>query len=51
MSIALKKLEEIVNDLSAESQAEVVDFAESLREKLKKQNEGKPKKKRLAGLH
>ena len=33
MSSALKKLEEIISDLSAEAQAEVIDFAEFLREK------------------
>jgi len=52
MSSALKKLEEIVSDLPAESQAEVIDFAEFLRQKeLRKQSETKPKEKRIAGLH
>ena len=52
MSLALKKLEEIVKDLPEESQAEVIDFAEFLREKKRKnQIEAKPKKKRVFGLH
>ena len=52
MSIAFKKLQEIVDDLPAESQAEVIYFAEFLREKeRRKQDESKPKKKRVAGLH
>lgn len=51
MNTALKKLEKIVSELPAESQAEVVDFAEFLREKLQKQNESNPKKERVAGLH
>lgn len=51
MSVALKKLEEIINELPAESQAEVVDFAEFLREKLKKQNGNSPKKERIFGMY
>lgn len=37
MSAVLNKLQEIINDLPEESQAEVIDFAEFLREKKLKQ--------------
>lgn len=57
MSVALKenlkeKFAEVFEDLSIEKLAEVIDFAEYLREKeRRKQAETKPKKKRVAGLH
>lgn len=52
MSSALKKLTEIVNDLPAESQAEVIDFAEFLREKKRRQIPEKlPQKERVFGQY
>ncbi len=57
MSAALKenlkeKLFETFNKLPAESQAEVIDFAEFLREKKRQsRTETEPKKERVAGLH
>lgn len=57
MSAALKKnleknLTGMFDELSVESLAEVIDFAEFLREKeRRRQAEAKPKKKRVAGLH
>ena len=45
-----QNLSEIFEDLSVESLAEVVDFAEFLREKMRKQNGTKPDKKRVGGL-
>ena len=53
MSLALTKLAEIVSDLSEESQAEVIDFAEFLREKKRRQAsvEASPQKERIAGMH
>ncbi len=60
MSVAVKenlkenlkeKLFEICGELSVEYLAEVIDFAEFLREKEhRKQNEAKPRKERVGGL-
>ena len=48
----LKKLEEIIGDLPTEAQAEVIDFAEFLREKKSRgQAETLPSKDRVAGLN
>ena len=53
MSSALTKLTEIVSELTEESQAEVIDFAEFLREKKRRQESVKvsPQKERIAGMH
>ncbi|MCY7348578.1 MAG: DUF2281 domain-containing protein [Pyrinomonadaceae bacterium] len=57
MNVALKEnlkenLAEVSDELPVELLAEVVDFAEFLREKERRQRaEAKPKKKRIAGLH
>lgn len=58
MSVALKenlkeKFAEVVEDLPIEKIAEVIDFAEYLREKerRKEQPETKPKKKRISGMY
>ena len=52
MNSALKKSTEIVNDLPEESQAEVIDFAEFLREKKRRQNtEVLPQKERIFGQY
>jgi hypothetical protein len=57
MSVALKenlkeKLFEAFEELPTESQAEVVDFTEFLREKqLKKRSENEGENKRIAGLN
>ena len=47
-----KNLAEVSDDLPVELLAEVIDFAEFLREKKRRQQaEVKQKKKRIAGLH
>ena len=57
MSVALKEnlkenLAEVSDDLPVELLAEVIDFAEFLREKeRRKQAETPPQTKRIAGLH
>ncbi|HSK70414.1 MAG TPA: DUF2281 domain-containing protein [Pyrinomonadaceae bacterium] len=51
MSSALKKLEEIVADLPADAQAEVIDFAEFLREKKRREQVKASEKARVAGLN
>jgi hypothetical protein len=52
MSAVLNKLNEIVKDLPAETQAEIVDFAEFLREKkLKQTAEIAPQKERVFGMY
>lgn len=52
MSLTLTKLVEIINDLPEESKAEVIDFAEFLREKKRRQAVAEtPQKERIAGLH
>ncbi|HQU83079.1 MAG TPA: DUF2281 domain-containing protein [Pyrinomonadaceae bacterium] len=53
MSSALTKLVEIVSDLSEESQAEVIDFAEFLREKKRRMenNGGTVQKERVFGQY
>ena len=57
MSVALKEnlkknFAQVFEDLPVEMLAEVIDFAEFLREKeRRKEAETKPKKKRIAGLH
>ena len=57
MSVALKKnlrenFDEVFDELPVELLAEVIDFAEFLREKeRRKQLETKPKKKRVFGMY
>ena len=53
MNVALKEnIAAIVADLSEELLAEVVDFAEFLREKERRKNAGTPpKKKRVSGMY
>lgn len=53
MSSALTKLAEIVSELPEESQAEVIDFAEFLREKKRRQAsvEASPQKERVFGQY
>lgn len=51
MSLVLKKLTEIVIDLPEESQAEVVDFAEFLRQKNGKAEIRKQPKERVFGMY
>ena len=53
MSLALTKLTEIVSELPEESQAEVIDFAEFLREKKRRQAsvEASPQKERVFGQY
>ncbi len=51
MSLVLEKLTEIVIDLPEESQAEVVDFAEFLREKNSKAKVQKQPKERVFGMY
>jgi hypothetical protein len=48
----LNKLNEIVSDLPEESQAEVIDFAEFLRQKKRRETpEESPKKERVFGMY
>jgi hypothetical protein len=51
MSLVLKKLTEIVIDLPEESQAEVIDFAEFLRQKNIKTKVKKTSKERVFGMY
>ena len=51
MSLVIEKLTEIVIDLPEESQAEVIDFAEFLREKNGKSKIQEQPKERVFGMY
>lgn len=51
MSSALKKLAEIVGALPSDAQAEVIDFAEFLREKKRREQAKPPLKERVFGMY